>query len=217
MSGRPPLQSVDAADRALKLRLLFLLGPPVLLFLALAEFFLFARGAIGPKILVLLLVLDLPAAAGVVWTCWRMISGGATGLAQVLYAGGNLARDPEHSGEESLIARGFYREAEAALRRRLGSHPEDHAARFKLADLYHRHLDDPAAAERLWMDIRRSAPTPKQEMLLANLLIEHYRRTGRRDRLMVELGRFAERWRGTRAAEDAARALKDLKAEGLER
>jgi hypothetical protein len=38
-----------------------------------------------------------------------------------------------------------------------------------------------------------------------------YRRTGRRDRLMVELARFAARFRGTTAGDAARRELAELK------
>ena len=50
-------------------------------------------------------------------------------------------------------------------------------------------------------------------MLVANLLIELYRGTGQRGRLMMELARFADRYRGTRPGTEAARTLREMKAE----
>ena len=89
--------------------------------------------------------------------------------------------------------------------------PTDHLARFKLADLYRRHLADPLAAERLYLEVRNSRVAPREEMFAGNMLIELYRETGRRDRQIVELARFAERWRGTAAGRSASQALKELK------
>ena len=58
------------------------------------------------------------------------------------------------------------------------------------------HLDDPAEAERLYLEVRRLQPEPGHEMRAANGLIDLYRKQGSRDRLMVELARFADRYRG---------------------
>jgi hypothetical protein len=54
-------------------------------------------------------------------------------------------------------------------------------------------------------------PDPRQEMRAANGLIDLYRRTGRRDRLRVELARFADRYGGTAAGDAAAREVSELK------
>ena len=50
-------------------------------------------------------------------------------------------------------------------------------------------------------------------MRAANGLIDLYRKKGRRDRLMVELARFANRYRGTPGADAASRLLQELKAD----
>jgi hypothetical protein len=42
-------------------------------------------------------------------------------------------------------------------------------------------------------------------------LIDVYRREGNRGRLMVELARFAERYRGSAAGDAAARELMEMK------
>ena len=54
-------------------------------------------------------------------------------------------------------------------------------------------------------------PDPRQEMRVANGLIDLYRRTGRGDRLRVELARFAYRHRGTAAGDAAARELSEMR------
>ena len=73
-------------------------------------------------------------------------------------------------------------------------------------------MEPGGGAERLYLEVRRSSPTPHQEMAATNGLIDPYRRTGHRDRLTVELARFADRYRGTPQGEAAARELKELKA-----
>lgn len=213
MSG-PGLRSVDAAERALLLRLGVLIGIPALFLLSLFDVGLFARGQIGPGVLLLLLALNIPITLLLVFAAWRLIGGVSAGLVQMLLGAGNLPPDPQHSGLESLVARGFYREAAEAYRAHLAAAPGDNAARIKLAEVEYRFLENPAAAERLYLEVRARHPTPREEQLTTNLLIELYRSTGQRGRLMAELARFAARYRGTRAGEDAARALRDLKEDG---
>ena len=96
-----------------------------------------------------------------------------------------------------MIVRGQYREAAEYFRDHLTVEPDDNEARLRLADLVEKHLDDPAEAERLYLEVRRHQPEPGHEMRAANGLIDLYRKQGRRDRLMVELARFADRYSGT--------------------
>ena len=76
-----------------------------------------------------------------------------------------------------------------------------------------RSLNDPMAAERLYLEVRTMNPTSRQDVTASNQLIDLYRATGQRGRLMVELARFSERYKGTRAAREARRLLDELKAE----
>lgn len=211
--NRRVLTSLDAADRAQLLRFGFLLGLPALFLLSLLDVAFFARGQIGPGLLLLLLLLNVPITAVIVFLVWRLIGGTSRGLVQMVLGAGNLPPEPEHSGIESLVARGFYREAAEGYRTHLLTAPHDHAARLKLAALEQQHLQNPAAAERLYLEVRAHHPTPRQDTLATNLLIELYRSTGQRGRLMTELARYAARHRGTRAGEDAARALRELKSD----
>ncbi len=185
-------------------------GPLLLLAIVMA----YGRGWINGWALFLLILLDpvllYLLARGLFWGMDRS----AVGFATMAYAGRGHPLEPAHSGIESLVARGFYPEAADAWRTHLEQFPRDHAARLKLADLYVRRLENPAAAEALYLAVRQGHPAEKEERLAANHLIELYRATGRTDRQMVELARFAERWKGTRAGVDAARALRELK-EGL--
>jgi hypothetical protein len=208
-----PLSSPDSAERGQFLKLagmLCIYGGPLLL---VAEAMAFGKGMIGGLTLLLLILLDIPILFGVSLVLFWFMDRSASGFTRMVYAGGNLPPDPAHSGCESLVARGYYQEGAVAYRAHLAAHPGDHLARFKLAELCRVHLNDPDAAEQLYLEVRRGGPSPKEERLLSSLLIELYRATGRRDRQMVELARFAARWKGTRAAADAATALREMKQE----
>jgi hypothetical protein len=208
-----PAVEVDAAERAQFIRLLVLTFPPAFFLLTGGEGLAYAKGWIGGWTLVLLLLLNIPAVYGLSLLVFRMLSGSARGFSNLVLAAGNLPPDPAHSPYEALTARGFYAEAAAAYRQHLVEQPQDHLARVKLADLYRNHLADPDAAERLYLEIRRGRPSPSEDRLASNLLIELYRKSGRKDRLMVELARFADHYKGTRAGEDAARTLREMKEE----
>jgi len=209
-----PFSSEDAAERAQFLKLFVFLLPGALFLLVAAESMAYSRGMIGGWVLLLLILLDVPLVFAFSVLLFWLMDRTASGVSSMVYAGGGLPPEPAHSAFEALVARGFYAEAAEAYRNHLVAKPTDHAARIKLADLYRAHLNDPDAAERLYLEVRRGKPSPKEDRLTSNLLIELYRATGRRDRLMVELARFADQWKGTRAAEDAAKALGELK-EGM--
>jgi hypothetical protein len=207
------VSSHDSADRAQFLKLFINMLPPALILLVGGEGVAYSRGWIGGWALLILVLLDGPLIFLLSYAMFHMMDRSATGLSNMVLAAGNLPPDPAHSAFESLTARGFYPEAVEAYRAHLAEKPGDNLARVKLADLYIRHLNDLEAAEQLYLDIRRGKPSPKEDRLASNLLIELYRKSGRRDRLMVELGRFAEQFKGTRAAEDAARTLHEMKEE----
>ena len=66
-------------------------------------------------------------------------------------------------------------------------------------------------AEALYKEVQARRPSPREEAAATTGLIDQYRRTGRRDRLIVELARFAARFRGTTAGDAARRELAELK------
>lgn len=207
-----PLRSDDAAERAQFLHLALRAGPAVYFLLGAAAYFLAARGVIGGGLFLLILVLNVPLTAAVVLGMWKFIEGTARGFTTMVYAGGNLPPTPEHSAHESLVARGLYTEAIASYRQHLLARPADNLARLRLAAVYRDHGGDPAAAEQLFLEVRRTNPTAQEEVFASNMLIELYRSTGRHDRLVVELARFADRHRGTRGGRAAAELLKEIKS-----
>ncbi len=141
---------------------------------------------------------------------------GAAGrsFAKVVYSTGDLTPTPGYSAQESLVARGFYGEAVTSYEAHLRDHPQDLNARFNLAWVHWKHLGDAQAAERIYLDIRRGRSVAAEQRRASNCLIELYRETGRRDRLLVELARFADQYRGTPEGESTSRYLRELKEEG---
>src|SRR2546430_8242279 len=91
------------------------------------------------------------------------------------------------SNQDVLIAQGKYAEAAEYFRDHLRVDPADCDARLRLAELYERHLADPEGAEQQYLEARRGSADPRRQFTATNALIDLYRRTGRRDRLTVEL------------------------------
>jgi hypothetical protein len=195
-------------ERAQRLKLLVWLGGPTYVILAV----LFILGRISGSVFVLLLVLNLGFVPLVAWLILRSSEKAATGLVRTIYAHGNLAPEPTFSAEESLIVRGKVAEAEELLRARIVARPAELESRLKLAVLLEQ-LERPEEAERIYLAVRRLQPSPRVEMTAVNRLLNLYRRTGRHDRLKVELARFADRWKGTSAGDHAGRLLRELKDE----
>lgn len=211
MSDRLP--DFHSGDRAQFYKLLFRTGMYVIPLLLVGEILAWMRGWIGPVGFIVLAILNFPALYIYCVVQFWMMSTVAEGFTRMVLAGGNLPPDPAHSRFEALEVRGHYQDAAEAYRDHLVAKPRDHLARIKLADLCLRHLDRPDEAERLYLEIRQGQPSPKEERLATNLLMELYRKLGRKDRLMVELARFANQHKGTRASQEATRTLMAMKDE----
>ena len=168
--------------------------------------------SVGGVFTPLLLIANLIVAAAIALGVQRLTLGFATGLVGKIYAAGEIPPAPSFSLQESMIIRGRYEEAAESFRNHIAEHPEDHHARLALARLLEEHLRDYSAAERLYMEVRRSQPPPdpNQEMAASNGLIDLCRKAGWVERLRVELGRFADRYRGSPAAAAALRELREF-------
>src|SRR2546425_12742988 len=213
MAGEAPLKDVDAAERAQLLKIVVFFSGPCFVLLTALWVFLEMRGAISARTLVILEVLNLPLTALGVLAIHHGTNRAATGFARTVFAGGDIPPPPSYPRQETMIVRGQYAEAAEYFRDHLGVSPADRDARLRLAALLERHLAGYDEAERLYLEVRGAEPDARQEMAASNGLIDLYTKTGRRDRLKVELARFAERYRGSAQAEGAARRLRELKAE----
>jgi tetratricopeptide (TPR) repeat protein len=134
-------------------------------------------------------------------------------MVKTMFAEGDIPPPPTYPRQDVLIVQGRYAEAADWFRDHIRIEPDDHEARLRLALLLEVHLKEYDEAERLYLKIRNARPPgdARQQMQAANHLIDLYRKTGRTDRLMVELARFCDRYGGSPQANGAARELRDLK------
>lgn len=207
------LRDTDLADRAQLLRVVVFFGPACFVMLSLAWYFCREKGWISGWLFVVLLLLNIPITIAGIFAIHRAVGAASTGLVKTIFAAGDIAPPPTYPRQDVLIVRGQYAEAADCFRDHLQIEPADHEARLRLAWLLEMHLQRYDEAERLYLDIRRARPParPHHLMRAANGLIDLYRKTGRSDRLMVELARFADRYRGSPLADGAARELRELK------
>jgi len=203
------LRDVDSAELAHRLRVFVWLGCSAYIVLAAVEFRLYGASL---KFL-FLLFLNIPFLALVGGLLLWVVNRSARGWVDMVSGAGNIAPAASFSFQESLIIRGRYAEAAESFRSHIATHPTDNDARLALAKVCAAHLNDPAGAEQLYQEVRRNRPTPRQESMASNQLIDLYRNTGETGRLKIELARYAERYAGTRAGGEAKRMLMEIKGE----
>jgi tetratricopeptide (TPR) repeat protein len=206
--------SGDAAERAHLVKIAVWFGPAAFIMLSGLWFFLAEKGAIPTWVAVVMTLVDIPFVVLGVLAIDHATSRASRGFVNLLYAVGDIAPPRTYPRQDVMIVRGQFREAAEYFRDHLTVEPGDNEARLRLAELLEQHLDDAPEAERLYLEVRRLQPERGHEMRAANGLIDLYRKQGRRDRLVVELARFADRYRGTPGGDAAGRLLKELKADG---
>ena len=188
-------------------------GPPCFIMLSFLWFFLRRQGVIPAWLFVVLLVLTIPFTVLGIFAIHFGTSRASVGLVKTIYSAGDIPPPRTYPRQDVMIVRGQFREAAEYFRDHLTVEPADNEARLRLADLLEKHLDDAAAAEQLYLDVRRRDPDRGHAMRASNGLIDLYRKQGNRDRLKVELARFRDRYPGTPGAEAAVRLLAELKAD----
>lgn len=201
------LRDVDSAELAHRLRVFVWLGCSAFVILAAVEFQLYGFSLR----FLFLLFLDIPFLALVGGLLLWVANHSARTWVNTVSGAGNIAPAASFSFQESLIIRGLYAEAAESFRGHLATSPGDNDARLALAKVCRDHLDDTPGAERLYQEVRRTRPTPRQESMASNQLIDLYRATGETGRLKIELAKYAERYAGTRPGAEAKRMLRELK------
>jgi tetratricopeptide (TPR) repeat protein len=207
------LKDIDVVERAQLLKIAVWFGPAVFIMLGGAWARLFAAGAIPGWLLAVLILLDLPLIGLGILGIHTVTHRASTSLVHGLYAVGDIPPPRSYPRQEVMIVRGQYQEAADYFRDYLTAEPDDNEARLRLADLLEKHLNDVPGAERLYLEVRGKQPNRGEEMRAANGLIDLYRKQGNRERLLVELARFRDRYPGTPGAAAAARLLTELKTE----
>ena len=205
------LKDIDAVERAQLLKIAVWFGPAVFIMLGGAWARLFAAGTIPGWLLAVLIVLDLPLIGLGILGIHVVTNRASTSLVHGLYAVGDIPPPKSYPRQDVMIVRGQYQEAADYFRDYLTAEPDDNEARLRLADLLEKHLNDVPGAERLYLEVRGKQPNRGEEMRAANGLIDLYRKQGNRERLLVELARFRDRYPGTPGASAAARLLTELK------
>ncbi len=207
------LRDIDAAERAELIKTAVWFAGPCFIMLTGVWSFLAQKGVIPSWLFAVLVVCNIPLTAFGVLGVHHLATAASRGLVHTITATANIPPPRTYPRQEVLMVRGQFQEAADYVRDHLTVEPEDHEARLRLADLLDRHLNDPSGAECLYLEVRRRSADPGHLLRTSNGLIDLYRKNGRRDRLMVELARFADRYRGTPGAEAAARLLTELKAD----
>jgi hypothetical protein len=204
----------DPTDFIRLMRVGILFGSACFVMLSGLWYFMLDKGWISQLTFVLLLILNFPVTAAAVVLLHRTVNDVAVRMVKTMFADGDIPPPPTYPRQDVLIAQGKYEEAASWFRDHLVVEPTDHEARLRLAHLLEMRLRGYQEAEQLYLQIRQAQPPaePQQQMQAANGLIDIYRKIGRRDRLMVELARFVDRYRGSPLAEGAARELRELKA-----
>lgn len=215
MSRPPQLRDIDAADRAHLLKVAVFFGPACLVMLSFLCYFMKTMGWIPGWLLGLLIIFNIPLTVAAIFAIHHVVGRASTGFVRTIFAAGDIAPPPTYPRQDVLIVQGKYAEAAEWFRDHIRIEPYDHEARLRLALLLETHLKNYEEAEQLYLKIRNATPPgdARQQMQAANHLIDLYRKTGRTDRLMVELARFVDRYRGSPQAAGAARELNELKAE----
>lgn len=208
---RHALKDIDAVERAHLVKIAVWFGGPCFLLLSLTWFFFLERGYVGPAMFGVLMVFNVPLTIAGALALDRATTKASAQLMKTIYSAGDIPPPRTYPRQDMLIIRGQYAEAAEYFRDHLVVEPGDHEARLRLADLLERHLADPAGAERLYFEVRRTFTNSREEMAAANGLIDLYRKTGQRGRLMAELARFAGRYPGSPQGDEAARAVKEMK------
>ena len=213
MSDLPRLRDIDAAERAHLLKVVVFFGPACFVILSALWFFMQKMGWIPAWLMPVLVVLNIPLTIAGIFTIHHVVGKASTTFVRTLFAAGDIAPAPTYPRQDVLIVQGKYAEAADWFRDHIRIEPNDHEARLRLALLLEQHLKSYEEAEQLYLKIRNAKPPgdARQQMQAANHLIDLYRKTGRTDRLMVELARFVDRYRGSPQAAGAARELRELK------
>ena len=213
MSDLPRLRDIDAAERAHLLKVVVFFGPACFVILSALWFFMQKMGWIPAWLMPVLVVLNIPLTIAGIFTIHHVVGKASTTFVRTIFAAGDIAPAPTYPRQDVLIVQGKYAEAADWFRDHIRIEPNDHEARLRLALLLEQHLKSYEEAEQLYLKIRNAKPPgdARQQMQAANHLIDLYRKTGRTDRLMVELARFVDRYRGSPQAGGAARELRELK------
>lgn len=209
--GRAPLRDDHAGERIENLRVLITLGPWMFLLLAIVEVLLLFRGVISINTCIALMAVANPLLIYATARVLRGVFGGlAEGMMGTLLSTRGAPHTREFSEMESLVIRGQHAEAAVRYEEFLVAFPRDTDAWMRLAALQAAELRQGARAVVTYLRARESGPTPQQERIIGNALIDLHRGLGDHHALRAELARFARLNHGTAIGRQAQDALRNL-------
>jgi len=201
-----PLRDVHTGEQMMVIQLALRIGAPCFLILALIEYIMF------PGMFLLLLIPNILLSGLAVWLAWKFV-GGVGSLAGAFVMPNNIPAVRQYSEQESLVIRGHRDAAIRSYRTLIAGDPADLTARLRLGALLADDPDTLLAAERCFLDVRRRDPSPQEEWIATNGLIDLYRASGQRENLKRELGHLGLRHGGSAAGLHALELLAELEAE----
>lgn len=203
------LRDTELAETAFRLKL----GVPVFLLSWFVLRYVLARGDISRGGYLFLVWVVAPFLSWLVArTLMFLIEKASHGLLYTLVGTGGEPHSREYSEQQALVVAGRLDEAVDSYRSHLVAFPDDSEARLRLGALLAGPAARPDEAERVFLEVRERRPTPRQESVVGNALIDLYRRTGRQHLLRAELARYARLHPGTSGGEGARRLLRELVA-----
>jgi tetratricopeptide (TPR) repeat protein len=195
----------DTTEHSFMLRLAFQAGPFIMVGLCGVEIYLF-----GPRFVWFILP-DIALTALVIWGANWFLEGAARAAGSILLPSGKGSPTPrEYSEVQALVIRGRYAEAADSYRAIIEDDPADIEARLRLGALLEEKCGDSPGAEACYLGVRGIDPTPQQDWLASNALIDLYHREAQREPLKAELARLAQRHSRTGAGASAQRRLQEL-------
>lgn len=153
----------------------------------------------------------LVGTVAIVYVASGVVSGGAGAVASKIHApsGDSTPRRAEYSRAQSLMMRGQYRDAAVAYEVHCVEAPEVPDPYFRIAEIYQKHLDDPAESIEWFRRALADADlTPGEELLCIQTIADLYVHRLRTPRKAIpELVKLTKRFPDTDAAEAAQREL----------
>lgn len=210
---RPPRQRLTdshVGELVERIRARILVFLAVGFMLVVLELVLWKKGHIGASGFLLALVATPLLLYGMTGLLLWSLDRAGTGLARILFSTAGEGHSREYSEQQALVVAGRIAEAIDSFQAHLVAFPADVEARLRLASLQSGPAGQSAAAERVLIEARSMTLTPRQELVIANTLIDLYRATGQRHQLKAELARFARIHHGSDAGEQARLHLRHL-------
>lgn len=148
-------------------------------------------------------------------TNWLLARASRAGGSVLFPSGKSTPAPREYSEQQALVVRGRFVEAADSYRAIIDDEPANIEARLRLGELLATECRDVGGAEACFVELRTLNPTPQQDWIASNALIDLYQREGRREQLKLEIARLSRQFRHTEAGVSLRRRLQELADEDV--